>query len=180
MSPATAGASAAQAREHLLELLGPLVSEAGYDLEDVAVTTAGRRSLVRVTVDADGGIDLDAVAVISRLVSDALDADADNPSSPRALAGAYVLEVSSPGVDRPLAEQRHWRRAVGRLVKTQVDSAQLVGRVTSVDDGGVTFDVEGSARQVPWSHLGRGKVQVEFNRTSDAHAASNDIEEEDL
>jgi len=96
MPPATAGASAAQAREYLLDLLGPVVAEAGYDLEDVAVSSAGRRSLVRVTVDADGGIDLDAVAVVSRLVSDALDADATRPGSPRVLAGAYVLEVSSP------------------------------------------------------------------------------------
>src|SRR3954454_13188105 len=123
MPPASAGASAAAsagpAREQLLQLLGPVVAEAGYDLEDVTVTSAGRRSLVRVTVDADGGIDLDAVAVVSRIVSDALDADAENPKSPRALAGAYVLEVSSPGVDRPLTEPRHWRRAVGRLVTAQ-------------------------------------------------------------
>jgi ribosome maturation factor RimP len=133
-----------------------------------------------VTVDADGGIDLDAVATVSHLVSDALDADASNPGSPRALAGAYVLEVSSPGVERPLTERRHWRRAVGRLVRTDVEARQLVGRVTAVDETGVTFDVDGDAERVPWSHLGRGKVQVEFNRTSDAHGASNDIEEEDL
>lgn len=167
MPPATAGASAAQTREHLLDLLGPLVSEAGYDLEDIAVTSAGRRSLVRVTVDAEGGIDLDAVAQVSRLVSDALDADADNPDSPRALAGAYVLEVSSPGVDRPLTEPRHWRRAQGRLVKTEVAARQLVGRVDSVDDTGVTLDVDGAARHVAWSALGRGRVQVEFNRRDD-------------
>src|SRR3954465_1150761 len=120
MPPATAGASAAQAREHLLDLLGPVVAGAGYDLEDVAVSAAGRRSLVRVTVDADGGIDLDAVAVISRLVSDAPDADATPTGSPRALANAYVLEVSSPGVDRPLTEPRHWRRATGRLVRVEI------------------------------------------------------------
>jgi ribosome maturation factor RimP len=165
MPPATAGASAAQAREHLLELLGPLVSGAGYDLEDVTVTSAGRRSLVRVTVDADGGIDLDAVAVVSRLVSDALDADAQNPSSPRALSGAYVLEVSSPGVDRPLTEPRHWRRAKGRLVETQVADRRITGRVVAVDESGVTLEVDGrSSRPVPWTELGRGRVQVEFNR----------------
>ncbi|HVU91213.1 MAG TPA: ribosome maturation factor RimP [Jatrophihabitans sp.] len=172
MPPAPAGASAAaanaRAREHLLELLGPLVSGAGYDLEDVTVTSAGRRSLVRVTVDADGGIDLDAVAVVSRLVSDALDADAENPASPRALAGAYVLEVSSPGVDRPLTEPRHWRRAAGRLVKVEVDGRPLVGRIAGVDDAGVTLDVEGTGpRPLAWDGLGRGRVQVEFNRPGD-------------
>ena len=174
MPPASAGASAAAsaassaaraAREHLLQLLEPVVSAAGYDLEDVTVTAAGRRSLVRVVVDADGGIDLDAVAVVSRLVSDALDADAGNPQSPRALAGAYVLEVSSPGVDRPLTDPRHWRRATGRLVKVDLDGGALVGRVLRADDAGVTFDLAGrGSRTVGWDELGKGRVQVEFNR----------------
>jgi ribosome maturation factor RimP len=177
MPPATAGASAAQAREHLLDLLGPLVTEAGYDLEDVSVTAAGRRSLVRVTVDADGGIDLDAVAVVSRVVSDALDADSTNPRSPRALAGAYVLEVSSPGVDRPLTEPRHWRRATRRLVKVEVDSRPIIGRVSTVDDAGVTFDIDGAQRHVAWPQLGRGKMQVEFNRPSDTCGTSDGIED---
>ena len=167
MPPATAGASAAQARAHLLDLLGPLVTDAGYDLEDVAVTSAGRRSLVRVTVDSDGGIDLDAVAVVSRLVSDALDADTSDPRSPRALSGPYVLEVSSPGVDRPLTEQRHWRRATGRLVKVDLAAGSLTGRITAVGDGGVTLDVDGNERQLEWDELGDGKVQVEFNRVDD-------------
>jgi ribosome maturation factor RimP len=168
MPPATAGSSAAQAREHLLDLLGPLVAESGYDLEDVTVTSAGRRSLVRVTVDADGGIDLDAVAVVSRIVSDALDADAANPGNPRALAGAYVLEVSSPGVDRPLTEPRHWRRATGRLVKVEVDGRPIVGRISAVEDSGVILDVEGAeSRPISWTELGNGKVQVEFKRPGD-------------
>ncbi|MBN9618357.1 MAG: ribosome maturation factor RimP [Actinobacteria bacterium] len=167
MPPATGGASAAQAREHLLELLAPVVSGAGYDLEDVTVTSAGRRSLVRVTVDADGGIDLDAVAVVSRLVSDSLDADAENPTSPRALAGTYVLEVSSPGVDRPLTEPRHWRRATGRLVTAEHDGKTLTGRILGADDDGVTLDVDGTRQVLAWSGLGRGKVQIEFNRADD-------------
>jgi ribosome maturation factor RimP len=148
-------------------LLGPLVSDAGYDLEDVAVTSAGRRSLVRVTVDADGGIDLDAVAVVSRLVSDALDAATNDPGTPRALAGPYVLEVSSPGVDRPLTEPRHWRRATGRLVTVDVDSRPVTGRILDVTDAGVVLDVDGTKRDVGWPQLGRGKVQVEFSRADD-------------
>lgn len=167
MPPATGGASAAQAREHLLEVLAPVVGGAGYDLEDVTVSSAGRRSLVRVTVDADGGIDLDAVAVVSRLVSDALDADAENPSSPRALGGAYVLEVSSPGVDRPLTEPRHWRRAVGRLVKTEHQGRTLTGRVVRADDAGVTLDVDGAQQLLAWPALGPGRVQIEFNRVDE-------------
>src|ERR1700709_2228211 len=118
-------ARAGQAREHLLEVLSPVVAATGHDLEDVTVTAAGRRSLIRVIVDADGGVDLDAVADVSRAGSDALD---EGPGSD-AFAGPYVLEVSSPGVDRPLTEPRHWRRAIGRLVQVTVGEQQLIGRI---------------------------------------------------
>ena len=108
----SAGSPSAETRERLLALLGPVVAATGYDLEDVSVTKAGRRSLVRISVDRDGGIDLDGVADVTRAVSDAL--DKQEPGGPD-FAGPYVLEVSSPGVDRPLTEQRHWRRAAGRI-----------------------------------------------------------------
>lgn len=164
-APGSRNNPAVAARDHLVSLLEPLVSEAGYDLDDVTVTSAGRRNLVRVTVDADGGIDLDAVADVSRVVSEALDAESDGSAGSRVLAGAYVLEVSSPGVDRPLSEQRHWRRAVGRLVKVDVAGKSTTGRVKGVDDSGVTLEATGRTRVVAWSDLGRGRVQVEFNRT---------------
>ena len=164
MPPANTGhpapGSAATTRQHLLELLGPVVASAGYDLDDVTVTAAGRRNLVRVSVDADGGIDLDAVAAVSRVVSDALDADTDGGSD---FAGPYVLEVSSPGVDRPLTQPRHWRRAAGRLVEVPVGDEILTGRVIGTSDAGVTLSVAGGERELPWSVLGRGRVQIEFN-----------------
>jgi ribosome maturation factor RimP len=147
-----------------MEVLAPVVAEAGYDLEDVTVTSAGRRSLVRVIVDADGGVDLDAVAEVSRVVSDALDSDTPGGS---AFSGPYVLEVSSPGVDRPLTEPRHWRRAVGRLVSVTVGEQQLTGRVKATDDSGVTLEVDGSPRELGWPELGKGKVQIEFNRSGE-------------
>jgi ribosome maturation factor RimP len=163
MPPARA-TTTAQAREHLLEVLAPVVSATGHDLEDVTVTSAGRRSLVRVVVDADGGVDLDAVADISRAISDALDADAPGGA---AFSGPYVLEVTSPGVDRPLTEPRHWRRAVGRLVQVTVGDRTITGRVRSAADDGVTFDLDDGSRTVAWPELGKGKVQVEFNRSRD-------------
>jgi ribosome maturation factor RimP len=164
MPPATAGTSASRVREHLIALLEPRVSGAGYDLEDVAVATAGRRKLLRITVDAEGGIDLDAVAEVSRIVSDALDADDEAQSL---LAGPYVLEVSSPGVDRPLAEPRHWRRAVGRLVNVPIGDRTLTGRVLGTDETGVTLESGGAHRTIAWAELGHGKVQVEFNRAGE-------------
>jgi len=153
-----AGRSAAQERERLLDVLAPVVAKAGYDLEDVSVSSAGRRSLVRVTVDADGGIDLDAVAEVSRIVSEALDDDGD------AFAGPYVLEVSSPGIDRPLIEQRHWRRALGRIVKVAVADKTLTGRVVAVTGDGVRLELDSGSHDVAWGDLGKGSVQVEFRR----------------
>jgi ribosome maturation factor RimP len=161
MPPATAGQSTVQVRQQLLDVLGPVVSAVGYDLEDLTVSAAGRRSLVRLIVDRDGGVDLDAVAVVSRAVSDFLDADAVGSS---ALPGAYVLEVSSPGVDRPLSEPRHWRRATGRLVKTQIHGQAVTARVLAADEDGVQLDIRGITREVDWAGLGKGSVQIEFTR----------------
>jgi ribosome maturation factor RimP len=160
MSP-PGGRSAAEVRERLLRVLSPAVEATGHDLEDVAVTSAGRRSLVRVIVDADGGVDLDAIAEVSRVVSATLDDDAEGGA---AFAGPYVLEVSSPGVERPLTQPRHWRRAVGRLVRTTVGGRDVTGRVVAVEDDGVVLDVADDRVEVPWQDLGRGKVQVEFTR----------------
>jgi ribosome maturation factor RimP len=147
-------------RQRVREVVEPAITSAGYDLEDVTVTAAGRRSLVRVIVDRDGGVDLDAVADVARVVSDALDAEDPTGDAP------YTLEVSSPGVDRALTEARHWRRAAGRLVRAPVrDAADVTGRVTRADDAGVTFDVDGSDRTIRYDVLGPGKVQVEFSRS---------------
>ena len=108
-------ASASAGRE-LAALLNPVVEEIGLDLEDVAVTRVGHRAEVRVLVDRDGGVSLDDVAVVSQAISTVLDlpaADAILGEQP------YVLEVSSPGVDRPLVHPRQWRRATGRLVRVR-------------------------------------------------------------
>jgi len=158
---------AAVSRQRVRDVLDPVVTGAGYDLEDVTVTAAGRRSVVRVIVDRDGGIDLDAVAEISRVVSETLDADEATGEMP------YTLEVSSPGVDRPLTEPRHWRRAAGRLVRATVrDGGDVTGRVVAADGAGVTFDAEGEQRTVPYDALGPGKVQVEFSRPDDGEEAA--------
>src|SRR3954470_4920414 len=150
---------AAVSRQRVRDVLEPVVTSARYDLEDISVTAAGRRSVVRVIVDRDGGIDLDAVAEISPVVSETLDADDVTGEMP------YTLEVSSPGVDRPLTEPRHWRRAAGRLVRATVrDDKDVTGRIAGADDAGVTFDVDGTQRTVSYDALGPGKVQVEFSR----------------
>jgi ribosome maturation factor RimP len=146
-------------RQQMRTALEPVVAAAGYDLEDVTVTAAGRRRLVRVVVDRDGGLDLDGVAELSRVVSAVLD-DGD-------LMGdvAYTLEVSSPGVDRPLTLPQHWRRAGGRLVRvTLTDGETVTGRVQDADDEQVVLDVHGEERVLRHDVLGPGRVQVEFGR----------------
>jgi len=145
---------AAVSRERVHTALEPVVAAAGFDLEDVAVSMAGRRSVIRVIVDRDGGLDMDAVAAVSRVVSDTLDSTNVTGDGP------YTLEVTSPGVDRPLTEPRHWRRAAGRLVV----AGDVRGRVVSADDEGVTLLVDGSERLVPYADLPAGHVQIEFDR----------------
>jgi ribosome maturation factor RimP len=156
--PAQARRSTAEQRRQLLAALTPVVAASGFDLEDVSVRVVGRRSLVRLVVDRDDGVDLDGVATVSRVVSATLDADGSDP-----FAGPYVLEVTSPGVDRPLTERRHWARAVGRLVA--VNGA--TGRVAAVGDEGVQLIVDGHRSTTPWADLGPGTVQVEFHRPAD-------------
>src|SRR3954453_12073524 len=126
------------ATARLTEWIGPAVDGAGYDLEELVVTPAGRRSVVRVVVDRDQGVTLDDIAEISRAVSEALDQEDEGMGR-----APYVLEVTSPGVDRPLTDHRHWRRNLGRLVTVAVGPAgsadQVTGRITAVDDAGVTL-----------------------------------------
>lgn len=151
--------------ERIVGLLEPAVTAMGLDLENVRITSAGRRRLLRIVVDADGGVSLDDIAQVSREVSATLDRAAAMGEA------AYTLEVSSPGVDRPLTEPKHWRRAIGRMVAAPlqpqnqgdgVGPATVTGRITGADDRGVQLDVRGVSREFGYSELGPGKIQIEF------------------
>lgn len=160
----------AQAREErIAELLEPVLAAAGLDLEAVELTPAGKRRVLRVVVDSDDGVDLDRVGEVSQEVNATLDASDVMGELP------YVLEVTSPGVDRPLTQPRHWRRSRGRLVTASLTGGgDVTGRVTEADDEGVTLDVEGSPRTLAHAELGKGRVQVEFRRDADADADAAD------
>ncbi|WBB89173.1 ribosome maturation factor RimP [Verrucosispora sp. WMMC514] len=170
-------------RERLRSVIAPVVQAAGYDLEDLTVSRAGRRHVVRVIVDADGGINLDAVADVSRAVSTALDAAEESGGD--IVAGEYQLEVSSPGVDRPLTLPRHWRRNVGRLVRVTVrgnppsgGDRQVTGRVVDADAERVVLETDTDRTQWAYADLGPGRVQVEFTRL-DELAESEDVDDDD-
>jgi ribosome maturation factor RimP len=156
--------------ERLRALLEPLAAEAGLDLEDVKVSQAGNRRQVQIDVDADGGVDLDAIAEFSRLVGQALD-DSDLMGS-----AAYVLEVGSPGAERPLDEPRHWRRAEGRLARVVlVDGGEITARILESDEDGALVEVQPvkgrgrpKERRLAFAEVAWARVQVEFNRKDEA------------
>jgi ribosome maturation factor RimP len=139
-------------------LRAPL-SELGLDLEAVELTPAGKRRVLRVAVDKDGGVTLDDIADATRAVGQQLDE--------QVLMGeqAYTLEVTSRGVDRPLTEPRHWRRNHDRLVRASLrDGSQVTGRVSDSDDLGATLDVAGATQRVEYADVTKALVQIEFNR----------------
>jgi ribosome maturation factor RimP len=154
-------AAKASDRDSLVRLLEPVVEAEGLDLEDVVITPAGKRRQLRVVVDRDGGLSLDTVASVSTAVSAVLD-DTD------AMGGTpYVLEVTSPGVDRPLTAPRHWRRNRTRLVTVDtVEGTALSGRLTEVDDDGIGVESDGALTRLAWARVRSGRVQIEFNRPS--------------
>jgi ribosome maturation factor RimP len=171
-----AGTDLGSVRARVRGLVEPVLAEAGYDLEELSVTRAGRRHVVRITVDGDGGVSLDAVAALSRDISRALDAAEE--AGPELTPGEYTLEVSSPGVDRPLTQPRHWRRSAGRLVKVTVRGrGQVQGRVLAADGTGVQLEVAGEPVRAGYGELGPGRVQLEFSRLEEV--ADGDLPEFD-
>jgi ribosome maturation factor RimP len=168
-----AGRSADEDR--IADVIRPVVAAAGMDLESVRVTAAGRRRLLRVVVDSDRGVSLDDAAAVSRELSAALDTVAVMGDFP------YTLEVSSPGVDRPLTDYRHWRRAAGRLVRVTVTDSEgtrlVSGRISAADADGVILDLEDdpeTRRPFPYAVLGPGAIQVEFGHPPSELGATGD------
>ncbi|MET7391130.1 ribosome maturation factor RimP [Streptomyces sp. NPDC005385] len=151
--------------ERLRELLDPLVTSQGLDLEEIEVETVGRKRVLRVVVDSDEGADLDAIADVSRALSAKLD-ETDAMG-----AGEYTLEVGTPGAERELKEHRHYVRATDRLVKFQLaDGDDLTARILNVEDDGLDVEVPGvkgrkpTARRLAFEDIAKARVQVEFSR----------------
>lgn len=150
-------------QDQVIELLGGHFARAGYDIEDVHIDAAAQPPRITVVADADGGLDLDTIAELSRSASALLD-EVDAGAAP------YVLEVTSPGVDRPLTAEKHYRRARGRKVElTLSDGSQVAGRLGETHDGVLRLVVrEGrqlsfSVRELPLDAITKAVVQVEFS-----------------
>ncbi|KIF77033.1 ribosome maturation protein RimP [Streptomyces sp. 150FB] len=151
--------------ERLRGLLEPLVAAKDLDLEEIEVSRAGRRRVLRIVVDSEDGVDLDECAEVSRAISEKLDeSDAMGEDE-------YQLEVTSPGAERPLTERRHYVRATGRLAKFQLhEGDEFVARILTVDDEGLDLEVPGvkgrkpTARRVEFARIAKARVELEFTR----------------
>ncbi|MFJ9178699.1 ribosome maturation factor RimP [Streptomyces sp. NPDC102360] len=166
--------------ERLRELLEPLVTSQGLELEEIEVASVGRKRVLRVVVDSDEGADLDVIADVSRALSAKLD-ETDAMGE-----GEYELEVGTPGAERPLTEHRHYIRATDRLVKFQLnDESELVARIIKVDDDGLDLEVPGvkgrkpTSRRLDFADLAKARVQVEFNRKNKNENDDSDVQEEE-
>lgn len=149
--------------EQVLELLNGEFARSGYEVEDVAIDLRATPPLIRVIVDGDVPLDLDTVAELSRSASESLDGlDSE---------AAYVLEVTSPGVDRPLTDEKHFRRARGRKVEALLrDETTVTGRIATVADGAVDLVVRQGrgwiVRRIALNEIVKAAVQVEFSPPS--------------
>jgi ribosome maturation factor RimP len=150
-------------KDQISELVTPALSQAGYFLEDINIVTPGQHCIVTVIVDGESALNLDQVTVASKLVSELLDEATFMGETP------FTLEVTSPGIDRPLTLPRHFAKNVTRLLKVvKTDGEVVTGRITSNTDADVTLTVtEKKATKdvvVALTDIKRATVEIEFNR----------------
>ncbi|OMC20863.1 MULTISPECIES: ribosome maturation factor RimP [unclassified Mycobacterium] len=153
----------------VIELLGEEFARAGYEIEDVVIDSRAHPPRIGVIADGDTPLDLDTIAALSRSASALLDAS----DLLDGIRERYVLEVSSPGVDRPLTSAKHFRRARGRKVELALaDGSRLTGRVGETRDETVALVVrdgrEWAVRQIPLAEIVKAVVQVEFSQPPQA------------
>ena len=142
-------------KDQIFELVEPLVIKAGLVLEEVQVQTPGKNRFVTVIVDSETGLNLDQVTDASRIIGEAMD------SAPFLGETPYTLEVTSPGVDRPLTAPRHWRKNADRLVKiVKLDGDVCKGRIASSSEEEVVLD----CCTVAFADIKRATIEIEFNQ----------------
>jgi ribosome maturation factor RimP len=150
-------------KDQISELVTPALTQAGYFLEDINIVTPGQHRIVTVIVDGESALNLDQVTVASKLVSELLDEATFMGETP------FTLEVTSPGIDRPLTLPRHFAKNVTRLLKVVKSDGEVVtGRIAANTDSDVTLTVteKKSTSEVVISiaDIKRATVEIEFNR----------------
>lgn len=152
-------------KEAIIVSLTPIVTKAGFFLEDVQVSSAGKRRVITCTVDGATDLTMDEVTSVSKDISAFLDTAAFLGDSP------FNLEVTSPGVDRPLTSPRHWEKNLDRLVKAVMVNGEVIsGRIEAVHDESVCLLVgakDPKKIELPYVEIKRATVEIEFNRKGD-------------
>lgn len=140
-------------KEEISAVITPALTSLGFYLEDLYITSAGRRSLLTVIVDADRHLSLDEVTVATKAISEIIENIPALGSTP------FTLEVTSPGIDRPLTKPRHWRKNIDRLVKViTIDGNQILGRIKSASEDSATVDEQ----NIKYLDVKRATLEVEF------------------
>jgi ribosome maturation factor RimP len=149
--------------QSITDLISPAVTEAGFFLEEVLIASPGSHRIVTCVVDGPTPLNLDQVTVASRVISELLDTAEFMGDTP------FTLEVTSPGVDRPLTQPRHWTKNLTRLIKvTLSDGASITGRLTEFDEVSAKLveNIKGRIKEhtVAFADIKRAVVEIEFNR----------------
>ena len=143
----------------IADAVAPVVAALGLELYDVEVSGTGRGQVVRVLLDRDGGVDLDALGVAAERLSPVLDAD---PLA-RAVRGPYTLEVSSPGLERPLRRPDHFRRALGETVSVKVPGRRVRGVLVDAGDGACEVELpDGTRERIPYTDAIQARTVFEW------------------
>lgn len=150
-------------KDQIFEHIAPALQKAGYFLEDVNLVSPGKHRIVTVIVDGAQSLNLDEVTVASKLVSELLDQASFMGDAP------FTLEVTSPGIDRPLTLPRHFTKNIDRLVKvTKIDGTSFTGRILSNTESEITLSVtekkETKEVTISLTEIKRAQVEIEFNR----------------
>ena len=150
-------------KDQISQHITPALHQAGYFIEDVNLVSPGQHRIVTVIVDGESALNLDEVTVASKLVSELLDDASFMGETP------FTLEVTSPGIDRPLTLPRHFAKNNDRLLKvTKADGTVVTGRILSNTDMDVTLSVtekkEVKEVAIPLADIKRAQVEIEFNR----------------
>ncbi|MFM7451205.1 MAG: ribosome maturation factor RimP [Actinomycetota bacterium] len=146
--------------DNLNELLAPVVKASGLLLEEIKVIPVGRSRIISVMVDhEERNLNLDEVAASSRVISEILENYSQLGDNP------FTLEVTSPGVDRPLVKAYQWKKNLGRLISiVKVDGEKLIGRLKSLDFDSASLEVKSGKVSILFSDIKRATVEIKFNR----------------
>ena len=140
-------------KEDISAAITPALEALGFYLEDVTITSAGRRSMLTVIVDGDTHLSLDQVTSATKAIGEIVESIQSLGETP------FTLEVTSPGLDRPLTKVRHWQKNINRLVKVVLlDGSEIKGRIKDVSEVSARVD----EKNINYSDIKRATLEVEF------------------